>query len=121
MATALATMEYIEQNNLPENAATQGAVLRKNLEDLQAEFNFIGDVRGMGLMQALELVQPGTDREPDGVRAAELMDAAREQGLLIGKSGLYGNVLRVAPHLNVSADQIEAGSQMLAKALAAIG
>lgn len=121
MAAALATMEIIEQNNLVENAATQGTMLRRNLEDLQAEFNFIGDVRGMGLMQALELVKPGTDREPDGDRAAALMDAARAQGLLIGKSGLHGNVLRIAPHLNVNADQIEAGSEMLAKALAAIG
>lgn len=118
MATALATIEYIEKNNLVDNAATRGATLREGLEELQAEFPWIGDVRGMGLMQAMEIVNPA-DKAPDAPRTTALMDAARAEGLMIGKGGLYGNVIRIAPHLNVSAEDIARGLDMLAKACAA--
>jgi 4-aminobutyrate aminotransferase-like enzyme len=120
MAAALATIEYMEQHNLPGNAAAQGAALREKLEEFKAEFDFIGDVRGMGLMQGVEIVKPGTDREPDAARTTALMSAARDAGLLIGKGGLYGNVLRISPHLGIGAEDIEAGTHMLAKALAAV-
>jgi 4-aminobutyrate aminotransferase-like enzyme len=116
MTAALATIEYIEKNNLLENSATQGAVLREKLEDLQSEFNFIGEVRGMGLMQGVEIIKPGTDKEPDAARTGALMSAARDRGLLIGKGGLYGNVLRVAPHLNVSSDDLLRGAEIIAQA-----
>ncbi len=120
MATALATIEYMEKNNLMGNAAQQGGRLRQRMEELQAEFPFIGDVRGMGLMQAMEIVKPGTDKEPDAPRTAAFMDAARAEGLLIGKGGLHGNVLRISPHLNVSPEDMDAGCDMLAKAAVAI-
>ena len=120
MAAALATIEYIEQNNLLENATVQGAHLRQRLEELQAEFPFIGDVRGMGLMQAVEIVQPGTDKKPDAALTTAVMNAARDQGLLIGKGGLYGNVLRISPHLNVTAEDMEAGCELIGKALAQV-
>lgn len=118
MATALATIEYIEENNLLENAAVQGAKLRQHLETLQAEFNFIGDVRGMGLMQALEIVEPGT-QNPDPARTTKLMEEARKVGLLIGKGGLYGNVVRISPHLNVIEQDVETAAELLGKACAA--
>jgi 4-aminobutyrate aminotransferase-like enzyme len=116
MATALATIEYMEKHNLKENAAVQGGRLRDKLEEFQSEFPFIGEVRGMGLMQALEIVKPNTI-EPDAARATALMNAAKNQGLLVGKGGLYGNVLRISPHLNVSASDMDAGMALLAKAL----
>lgn len=118
MATALATIEYMEKHNLKHNAAVQGGHLRAKLEEFQHEFPFIGDVRGMGLMQALEIVKPNST-EPDAGRTLALMDAAKEQGLLLGKGGLYGNVIRVSPHLNVSTEDINLGMDMLAKALVA--
>lgn len=118
MATALATIEYIEENNLLENAAVQGAKLRQHLEALQAEFNFIGDVRGMGLMQALEIVEPDS-QTPDPARTAKLMEEARKVGLLIGKGGLYGNVIRISPHLNVVDADVETAAELLGKACAA--
>lgn len=120
MATALATIHYIEEHNLAENAAVQGEKLRNHLEDAQKRHDFIGDVRGMGLMQALELVEPGGGKRPDAPRTAALINAAREHGLLIGKGGLYGNVVRISPHLNVTSEDLSAGCELLDKALAAV-
>lgn len=117
MATALATLEYMEAHQVQHNAAVQGAKLRARLEEFQAEFPFIGDVRGMGLMQAMEIVEPGT-KTPDPARTNALMDAARTNGLLIGKGGLYGNVIRMAPHLNASDEDLAMGFERLAKTLA---
>ena len=120
MATALATIEYMEKNNLPQNAARQGAVLREKLDEFLAEFDFVGDVRGMGLMQGVEFIKPGTDKEPDAALTAKVMATAREKGLLIGKGGLYGNVLRIAPHLNASDEDIAAGCELLAQTMASV-
>ncbi|MEQ8675680.1 MAG: aspartate aminotransferase family protein [Aggregatilineales bacterium] len=116
MATALATIEYIEKHDLKHNATVMGGVMREKLEEFQHEFPFIGEVRGMGLMQALEIVTLGSI-EPDAPRTAALMNAAKDHGLLLGKGGLYGNVLRISPHLNVSNDDMTAGMDLLAKAL----
>lgn len=120
MAAALATIEYMEANKIPQNAATQGAALREKLDEFLAEFEAVGDVRGMGLMQAVEFVKPGTDREPHPELTARVMAAARDNGLLIGKGGLYGNVLRISPHLNASDDDIAAGCEILAKTMAQV-
>jgi 4-aminobutyrate aminotransferase-like enzyme len=117
MAQALATIEYIERHRLWENAEVRGARLRTHLEGLR-RFDFVGDVRGMGLMQAVELVKPGT-HDPDPARTNAILGAARDHGLLIGKGGRWGNVLRIAPMLNVSAELIEEGATRLAKAFAA--
>ena len=120
MATALATIEYMERNQVEANAAIQGAVLREKLEELEAEFDFIGEVRGMGLMQAMEIVKPGPGREPDANLTTRLMEAARDQGLLIGKGGLLGNVIRIAPLLNVDRATMEEGCELLARAIAGV-
>lgn len=120
MTAALATIEYIEKYDLPKNAAERGAELRARLEAMQAKYNFIGDVRGMGLMQALELVIPDGTKTPDGARATALIEAARRHGLLIGKGGLYGNVIRIAPHLNVTAEDMAAGCDLIEASLAEI-
>lgn len=116
MATALATIEYIESHNLKDNASVQGAKLRDKLEEFQAEFPFIGEARGMGLMQALEIVQPGT-KNPDAKMTVAIVDAAKEHGLLLGKGGLYNNVIRVSPHLNVSDSDMNMAFDLLSKAL----
>lgn len=116
MATALATVEYIEAHNLVENAEVQGAVMAEKLDEYAAEFPFIGEVRGMGLMQAIEIVEPGT-KNPDKKRTAKFMDVCKENGLLLGKGGLYGNVIRIAPHLNVSTDDMNAALDIIGKSL----
>ncbi|MCY3906550.1 MAG: aspartate aminotransferase family protein [Anaerolineaceae bacterium] len=117
MATTLAAIEYMERNRVQANAAVQGQILREKLEELEAEFDFIGEVRGMGLMQALEIVKPGHTREPDADRAANIMARARDHGILIGKGGLHGNVVRIAPMLNVDSDSMQEGCELLARAV----
>ena len=119
MAQAYATLTFMERHRVPENAEVQGARLRGRLEAMCAPHPFVGDVRGMGLMQALEMVVPGT-QEPDAARASALLNAARDVGLLIGKGGRWGNVMRIAPMLNVSAELVDEGCARLERALATI-
>ena len=116
MATALATLEYMEAHDVKENATVMGEKLREKLEEFQSEFPFIGDVRGMGLMQALEIVTPNT-KDPDSKLTAAIMDTAKDNGLLLGKGGLYNNVVRISPHLNVSEADMEQAMDILAQTL----
>jgi 4-aminobutyrate aminotransferase-like enzyme len=118
MATALATVEYIERHDLATNAAVMGARLRGRLDRLPQRFSFVGDVRGMGLMQALELVVPGESHRPDAARASAFVAAARRRGLLLGKGGLRGNVIRIAPALIVSQGEIDEAADIIEAALA---
>jgi 4-aminobutyrate aminotransferase-like enzyme len=94
MAQTYATIMYIDKHRLWENADEQGVALRAFMDEQGAKYDFIGDVRGMGLMQAFEMVQPGT-KTSDAARANALVLAARKRGLLIGKGGLYSNVNRI--------------------------
>ena len=122
-AAALATLGIIESDGLVENAARTGALLRAGLEDLQKRHpKVIGDVRGMGLMQAIELVvnEPEKDRTPNPQVALALFEETRKRGLLIGKGGLYNNTIRVAPALNVAEGQIEDGLRILRDSFAAL-
>ncbi len=119
MATTLATVEYMEAHDTPGNCAIQGARMAERLAEFEAEFPIVGEARGMGLMQAIEIVQPG-DNEPDAPRTAAFVDACKEMGLLLGKGGLYGNVVRIAPHLNVSAEDMDRAMEIVGNALAEV-
>ena len=110
---ARATIQVIEEENLLENAAVAGAHFRAGLEELQRKHSLIGDVRGMGLMQALELVKDRTTKEPAPQETVAVMERARENGLLIGKGGLYGNVIRLAPMLNISKADVDEALRLL--------
>lgn len=116
MATALATLEYMEAHDVKSNATVMGAKIREKLEEFQSEFPFIGDVRGMGLMQALEIVKVGS-KDPDGALTVAIMDTAKDNGLLLGKGGLHNNVVRISPHLNVSEADVNTAMDILAKTL----
>ena len=119
MAATLATLEYIEAHNLPQNCAAQGARMAERLGEFAAEFPIIGEVRGMGLMQAIEIVAPG-GTQPDAARTAAFVDTCKDMGLLLGKGGLYGNVVRIAPHLNVSAEDMDIAMDIVGQALVAV-
>lgn len=117
MAAALATIEYIERHDLPDNALRQGLRLRAHLERSAGRHAFIGEVRGMGLMQGVEIVATDGSKAPDAGRTDAILAAARDAGLLIGKGGLHNNVLRIAPHLTVDAKEIDDGCERLDRAL----
>ena len=112
---ARATIDVIEEENLLDNVDTVGRYFRGKLEELQQKHALIGDVRGMGLMQGLELVKDLTTKEPAPEATAQVMERARENGLLIGKGGLYGNVLRVSPMLNISKADVDEAIKLLDK------
>ena len=118
-AAARAVLEFIEEENLLANAASVGARLRERLESMKERHPMVGDVRGMGLMQAIELVESRETKAPAPSRAAQLMEAARERGLLIGRGGLHGNVIRITPPLNVTAGDVEDFAGLLDESLAA--
>ncbi len=118
-AAALATLQVIEDEGLVENAALVGAHLRAGLEDLQKRFPEMGDVRGMGLMQAVELVADPRSKEPAPGLAVAVLEACRREGLLIGKGGLHGHVLRIAPALNIGRGDVDDALRMMGRALAA--
>ncbi len=104
---ANAVIDYIESNNLVEHAEREGAYLRERLERMKTQFPLIGDVRGMGLMQALELVKDRESREPAIEETAKMMELGRERGILFGKGGLDGNVLRLAPPLTITRGEMD--------------
>jgi 4-aminobutyrate aminotransferase len=118
-AAGLATVRHVVEHDLQGAARRHGARLGAGLETLAAGAPWIAEVRGRGLMWGVECTAPGS-LEPSPGLATELHEAAREAGLLIGRGGLYGNVLRLAPPLTVLDDEIDTGLEMLATAIAAV-
>ena len=122
-ASAEATLEVIEGDGLVQNSAEVGAHLRAGLEDLAQRFPaLVGDVRGKGLMQAIELVvdEAAGDRTPHPQATLRLFEETKQRGLLIGKGGLYGNVVRISPPLNVGISEVDEALGILAESLAAV-
>jgi len=105
---ALATIRVIEEEELPKNARIVGDYLREQLEALKEAYpQIIGDVRGMGLMQALELVKDPKTKEPNPEAVQQVFEETRKRGVLIGRGGLYGNVIRLGPPLIATKDHID--------------
>jgi len=107
MSAAMGTLEVIEEESLIDNAEKVGTQLMGGLEELKQTYSMVGDVRGKGLMIGVEFVHENKRPAPDLTLA--FMEATKKRGLLLGKGGLYGNVIRVVPGLNItSADAAEA-------------
>ena len=102
-----------------DNCTKTGAYLRARLEELKEKHELIGDVRGMGLLQAIELVEDRQTKSPATAQTAMAMEAARENRLLIGKGGMYGNVLRISPPMNVGRTDVDQFLGLLDKSLSA--
>lgn len=117
---ARATIEVIEEEKLLDNVLTVGTHFRQKLEELKQKYPLIGDVRGMGLMQALELVKDRQSKEPAPEALLQLMERCRENTLLIGKGGLYGNVVRLSPPLNITKADVDEAIRALDKSFAAV-
>lgn len=110
---AKAVIDFIEERNLASNAADTGAYLRAGLEDLKEKHTLIGDVRGMGLLQAIELVEDRQSKKPAAAATLQVLEAARENRILLGKGGLYGNVLRISPPMNIQKSDVDSFLQAL--------
>ncbi|MCA9737884.1 MAG: aspartate aminotransferase family protein [Gemmatimonadetes bacterium] len=120
MAAAVATLDVMREEDVPTRAAERGAQLRSALEALADRYAWIGDVRGMGLMQALDLVKDRGSRTADSARARALLEAAKEEGLLIGLGGHWGQVIRIGPSLLVTEEELADGIQRLERACARV-
>ncbi|HET9983247.1 MAG TPA: aspartate aminotransferase family protein [Longimicrobiales bacterium] len=120
MAAAEATLDVLAREDAPARASARGAQLRAGLEALQSRYPWIGDVRGMGLMQALELVDDPVAKTHSPAKAASLLEAAKDEGVLIGLGGRYGNVIRMGPSLLITEDEIAEGLEKLGRACARV-
>jgi len=104
---AKAVIDYVEEQNLLRNTEDVGAYLRGGLLDLQEKHRLIGDIRGKGLLLALELVEDRRTKAPATAATAQLMESARENRLMVGRGGLNGNVIRLSPPMNISRADVD--------------
>ncbi len=118
MRASLATLDVMENENLTENARVTGDHLRQGLDMLADRYPIFGDVRGKGLMQGVEMVRH--DKVPAADLAGEFLERTKARGLLLGKGGLYGNVIRIAPPLTVTASEVDEALAMMDDALSSI-
>ena len=106
-AAGLAVIKMIEDEDLRTNARVVGDYLREKLEELKEKHAIIGDVRGMGLMQGIELVKNRETKEPAPEAVLRVFEETKRRGVLIGKGGLYGNVIRTGMMLNSTKDNVD--------------
>jgi 4-aminobutyrate aminotransferase-like enzyme len=121
MAALCATQDELRDKAAPVNAQERGVQLRAGLLEMQARHPWIGDVRGMGLMQGIEIVKDPKTKEPDRARAARLMEATREEGVLVGQGGLWGTVVRIGPSLLITEEEMAEGVERLGRACDRVG
>jgi len=107
MAQGMATLQEIDDRKLQENSAQIGERLMEGFQTLYRKYEVIGEVRGMGLMLGVELVKSRQSREPAPEATAQIMELAKECGLLVGRGGLYGNVIRIKPPMCITSDDAD--------------
>ena len=116
VAAGRATLKFVEDHDLQSNAAVRGQQMTEMLAGACDTTDWVGELRGKGLMQAIECVQPGSV-EPNAAAATQLIEGCKDHGLLVGKGGLYGNVIRLTPMLNVSEEEMSEGCEIIVSAL----
>jgi alanine-glyoxylate transaminase/(R)-3-amino-2-methylpropionate-pyruvate transaminase len=107
MTQGLATLEVIDRENIQQNAKDVGEHLKGRLLELQERQPLIGEVRGMGLMLGIELVRDRKTKEPANTEAADVLEKAKDRGLIIGKGGLFGNTIRLKPPMCLTKDDAD--------------
>ena len=120
MAAGLAVLDVIDEEGLQENARKVGGRLLRGLRRLGEEHAIAGEARGMGLMLGLELVTDRATGSPATAQTLEVLEAAREMGVLIGKGGLTGNVLRIKPPMCITAEDVDFALDVLDRALTSV-
>jgi len=119
-AASLATIEVLEEEAPPVQVALVGDHLRVGLDRLGEKYPLIGEVRGKGLMQGIEMVADERSKEPAADAVAILFEETRARGLLLGKGGLHGNVIRIAPPLTAQQEDVDMALDILDHALAQV-
>jgi alanine-glyoxylate transaminase/(R)-3-amino-2-methylpropionate-pyruvate transaminase len=117
MAAGMAVIDVIDEDGLQENARVVGGRFKAGLENLMERHTLIGDVRGKGLMLGVELVRDRATKEPAKEETLAIMEHAREMGILLGKGGLFGNVLRIKPPMCLTAEDVDFTLEVLDGAL----
>ncbi|MGQ0813412.1 MAG: aspartate aminotransferase family protein [Gemmatimonadota bacterium] len=120
MAAGLAVLDVIDDEGLQENCRVLGERFMRGLKQLEKRHALIGDVRGMGLMIGVELVRDRATREPAKQETLDVLEHCREMGMLIGKGGLDGNILRIKPPMCITADDVDYALEVLDRALSAV-
>jgi 4-aminobutyrate aminotransferase len=119
-AGALANIRYLLDHDLQANARSRGKQLLALLQPVVDGTDGLAELRGKGLMLAIETTKPGEGITPDPGAATALLEESRRRGLLLGKGGLYGNVLRIAPPLSVTSDEVDTAAQVFREAVDAV-
>jgi len=121
-AGACAALEYLLSHDLQANAARLGSRVLAGLRDVASSYDVVGDVRGKGLMIGVEFVTPGSGelRQPSPRAATRVLEETRAGGLLVGKGGLYGNVIRLAPPMTLTEDEADEALDVLGTAIATV-
>jgi alanine-glyoxylate transaminase/(R)-3-amino-2-methylpropionate-pyruvate transaminase len=120
MAAGLAVLDTIDEDGLQENSKVVGGRFKQGLKELQTRHRLIGDVRGMGLMLGAELVRDRGTKEPAKEETLQILEIAREHGVLLGKGGLDGNVLRIKPPMCLTAQDVDFALEVLDVALSRV-
>jgi 4-aminobutyrate aminotransferase len=120
MAAALAVINIIEEEDLRTNAKTVGDYLREKLNNLKEKYEIVGDVRGMGLMQGIEFVKDKLTKEPNPQAVLSVFEETKRRGVLIGKGGLFGNVIRTGMPLIATKDNVDEMVLAIDEALASV-
>jgi 4-aminobutyrate aminotransferase / (S)-3-amino-2-methylpropionate transaminase / 5-aminovalerate transaminase len=118
-AAALASLDLIEREGLIERGRRLGELLLPALRELHDRFEVIGDVRGIGAMAAIELVDDRETKAPAKATTTRVLDECLRQGLIALKAGTYDNVVRLLPPLTISESLVDEGLGILEKSLAA--
>jgi alanine-glyoxylate transaminase/(R)-3-amino-2-methylpropionate-pyruvate transaminase len=117
MAAGLAVLDVIDEDGLQENSKVIGKRLKDGLKRLMSEHDLIGDVRGMGLMLGVEFVRDRATKDPAKAETLQILEEARAMGVLIGKGGIDGNVVRIKPPMCITAEDADYALEVLHRAL----
>jgi len=120
MAAGLAVLDAIDEDGLQGNSKVVGGRFKQGLKELQTRHRLIGDVRGMGLMLGAEMVRDRGTKEPAKEETLQILEIAREHGVLLGKGGLDGNVLRIKPPMCLTAQDVDFALEVLDVALSRV-
>jgi 4-aminobutyrate aminotransferase-like enzyme len=116
-AAASATLDYLTENRLWENARRMGERMLRGLKEFEQRYPLVGEVRGLGLMIGVELVKDKKTKEPAAEEAAAVRKACSNRGLIVGVGGVYKNVIRIQPPLVITEEHVDEGLEILDRSL----